>query len=310
MTDTDQLDAAHRAGPPLPLLPVLLGVAVLAAAALILPRFAPPLTRMTLVGAGAAAGLVFWLVALAAGLRKGPGWWTAASLALLVAGGALAGLNAARITHAGGAADASTFAELELTPEATPILPSNPARGPISSAYVDLVRADEHAAKAQGAAIARLNLGALNSPYLLAQAPAILRDCESIGALVTAAEQADRQRAQRVAALSRAIDTAGLAAGIKQGIGTLATPPDGVAEALLGQERELWRATRALCELLARRGWTNANGYFGFASGADKAAFDALNQRRVEVEGERKRLRDAIKARFEAGREQVRAALS
>lgn len=309
MTDTDPLDAPHRTRP-LPLVPVLLGVAVLAAAALILPSFAPPLPRMTLVGAGAAVGIVFWLLALAAGLRRGPGWWTAASLALLVAAGALAGLNAARITHAGGSHDASTFAELGLTPEATPILPSNPARGPISSAYVELVRADEAAARDQSAQLSKLNLGALNSPYLLDQAPAILRDCSAIGALATAAEQAGKQRAERIAALSATIEAARLSAEVKQGIATLATPPDGATEALIAQDRELWQATQSLCELLARRGWSNANGYFGFANPADKATFDALNQRRLKVEAERKRIRDATKARFEAGREQVRAALS
>lgn len=307
MTDDFETDAPRR---PLPLVPVLLGVAVLAAAALILPRFAPPLPLATLVGTGAAAGLVFWLLALVAGLRKGPGWWTAASLALLAGGGALAGFNASRITHAGTAADASTFAELELTPEAVPILPSNPARGPISAAYAALVRADEAAVKTQEAALAKLNLGTLNSPYLLAQSPAILRDCPAVGALATRAEQASIRRAERIAALSKTIETANLTSEVKQGIATLVTPPEGAAAALLHQEREMWQATEALCHMLAKRGWSNANGYFGFANPADKAAFDALNQRRMAVESERKRIRDGIRARFEAGREEVRAALS
>ncbi|MEO7170930.1 MAG: hypothetical protein ABIY39_11205 [Sphingomonas sp.] len=265
---------------------------------------------MTLVGAGAAAGLVFWMLALAAGLRKGPAWWAAASLALLVGGGALAGLNASRIAHAGTAADASTFAELELDTNGRPILPSNPARGPISTAYVEMIRAEEQAAKRQAEQVAKLNLGTLNSPYLLTQAPAILDGCQSIGALQNASAQARVQRGERIAQLSRAVRTAGLTGEVRLGVTTIVTPPDGSAAALAKQDAEMWQATQALCQLLAKRGWSNANGYFAFANGADKAAFDALNQRRLAVEGERKRIRDAAKARFEEGREQVRAALS
>jgi hypothetical protein len=310
MSESETVDPALRPGRPLPLIAVLLGLAMLASAALILPRVAPPLPLTTLVGAGAAAGLLFWLLALAAGLRRGPGWWTAASLALLIGGGALAGLNASRIGHAGTAADASTFAELELNPDATPILPSNPGRGAISTAYAALVRADERAVKVQNAEIAKFNLGTLNSPYLLSQAPAILSNCPSIGALASAAEKAGADRATRVAALARATQTANLADDVKQAIVLIVTPPEGAAEALLKQEREMWQATQSLCQLLAKRGWSNANGYFGFGSATDKAAFDALNQRRLAVEGERKRIRDGIRKRFEDGREKVRAALS
>lgn len=309
MTDAADSDLTHRARP-LPLVPVLSGVAVLAAGALLLPRFMPPVPLGTLVAAGAAAGLLFWLIALAAGLRNGPGWWTGASLALLVAGGALAGLNASRITHAGTAADASTFAELELTPEVTPILPRNPARGAISTAYAELVRADERDAREQSEQVGKLNLGTLNSPHLLTQAPAILSDCASIGTLETAAAKASIDRAARVAALERAITAATLSDDVEQGLALMVTRPQGATYALLDQEREMWRATQALCQLLAKRSWSNANGYFAFPVPADKAAFDSLNQRRVAVEGERKRLRDQIRARFEQGREKVRAALS
>ncbi len=301
---------AAQARRPLPLVGVLLGVAILAAAALILPRFAPPLPLATLAGAGAAAGLVFWLLTLAGGLRRGPGWWVAASLLLLIGAGALAGLNAARIGHAGSSADASTFAELELNPDATPILPSNPGRGAISSRYAELVRADERTNKDRDARIAKLNLGTLNSPYLLSQAPAILRDCPSIGALETAARAAAADRAARVTALNHAVTSANFADDVKQGIATIVTPPDGAAEALLKQDGEMWQATQQLCELLAKRGWSNANGYFSFANGTDKAAFDALNKRRLAVEEARKRIRDGIRTRFEAGRETVRTALS
>jgi hypothetical protein len=310
MADANDFDTAHHRARPLPLVAVLLGVAVLAAAALILPRIAPAVPRMTLVGAGAAAGVIFWLLALAAGLRRGPGWWIAASLALLAGAGALAGINASRIGHAGTAADASSFAELELNPDGTPILPRNPGRGPISTAYAALVRADEAATQAQQAQLAKLNLGVLNSPYLLAQAPAILNNCQAIGGLETDAASASADRATRVAALARAVQAARLPDEVKDGIVMIVTPPDDAPAALLEQERESWQATQALCRLLAKRGWSNANGYFGFASAADKAAFDTLNQRRLAVEGERKRIRDGIRQRFEQGREKVRAALS
>lgn len=295
---------------PLPLVAVLIGIAVLSAAAIVVPRFAPPLSLGLLVGVGAAVGLVFWLIALAAGLGKGPAWWMAASLALMVGAGALAGLNSARISHADTSADASTFAEVKLSPEGTPLLPSSPARGPLSTRYVALLRADEAAAQVQSQALAKLNTGVLNSPYMLNQAPEILRDCSRIGGLEAVARKASDDRAARVAGLADAVAAANLPDPVRQGISTMITPPDGAAQALMTQEREMWQATQALCELLAKRNWSNANGFFGFASGSDKAAFDALNQRRVAVEAERKRLRDAAKARFEAGREQVRAALS
>jgi hypothetical protein len=307
---TDDVDPALRRGRALPLLGVLLGGAVLATMPLIVPRVAPALPVMTLVGAGAAAGFVFWLLALLTGLRRGPGWWIAASLALLVAGGALAGYNAARIGHADGAADASTFAEVKLNPDATPILPSNPARGPVSTAYVEMVRADERDAKLQGERVAKLNPGVLNTPYTLTQAPGILRDCGAIDALGAAASDASARRQAREAALARQIASAQLDAAIRDGIAEMAALPDGAAQALLDHERAGWAATRELCELLAKRSWSNANGLFGFASRADKAAFDALNQRRVAIETERKQVRDRIKARFEAGRDKVRAALS
>lgn len=304
-------DVAPPRARPLPLIAVLLGVAVLAAAALILPEVAPPLPRASLIGAGAAAGLVFWLLAFAiGGLRRGPLWWIAAALALLIGSGALAGLNAARIGHAGTAADASTFAELELNPDGTPILPSSPVRGPISTGYVELVRADEAAVKARSAALAKLDLGTLNSPYLLARSPAILRDCTAIGTLEPAARQAGEARARRLTALEERVAAANLDDAVERGIVQIASVPPGAAEASLRQEAELWQATQSLCELLAKRSWSNANGYFGFANSADQAAFDALNQRRLAVEAEKKRIRDAIKARLETGREQVRAALS
>jgi hypothetical protein len=307
---TDDLDPALRRGPALPLLGVLLGGAILAAMPLIVPRIAPALPAGTLVGAGAAAGFVFWLIALLTGLRRGPGWWIAGSLALLVAGGALAGYNAARIGHADGAADASTFAEVKLNPDATPILPSSPARGPISAAYVELVRADERDAKLHAERVAKLNPGVLNTPYTLAQAPGILRDCAAIESLSAAASDAAAARAAREAALLKLIRSAQLDAALGDGIAEMASLPDGAAQALLAHERDGWQATRALCDLLAKRSWTNANGFFGFASGADKAAFDALNQRRVAIETGRKQVRDSIKARFEAGRDKVRVALS
>lgn len=306
MADVDTLGTAHRR--PLPLVGTLLGLAVLAAAALVLPHVAPPGGMLVLAGAG--AGFFLWLLALAAGLRRGPLWWTAVSLALLVVGGALAGYNAMRIGLADASRDASTFAELELTPEVTPILPSNPARGPLSTAYAELVRADERAARAQAANLANLNLGVLNSPYLLGQAPAVLDNCPAIGTLAETAARVSGARAERVTALAQAVESANLSSDIKQGIATLVAPPDGASEALLGQARELWQATQSLCDLLAKRTWSNANGYFAFTSAADKKAFDTLNQRRVAVESERKRVGDTMKARFEQGREQVRSALS
>jgi nucleotide-binding universal stress UspA family protein len=66
------------------------------------------------------------LIVMAAHGRRG-------MAALLIGSGALAGLNASRIGHADTSRDASMFAELELNPDGSPILPSNPTRGPIST---------------------------------------------------------------------------------------------------------------------------------------------------------------------------------
>lgn len=303
-------DGVTAHGRPLPLMAVLCGGAVLAAVPLIVPRVAPALPVGTLIISGVIVGLGFWLIALFTGLRRGPGWWTAASGALLIAGGALAGYNAGRIGHADSAADASTFAELKLNPDGTPLLPSAPARGPVSAAYVELVRGDERAAKAQADRVAKLNPGVLNSPYTLSQAPGILADCQAIDALAARAPDAEAAHVLEVAALAQAIDTSKLESTLRQGITEMAIVADGDAAALSKHERDSWQATRDLCVLLAKRGWTNANGFFGFASSADKAAFDSINQRRVEIEGEREATRDRIRTRFEAGREKVRAALS
>lgn len=297
-------------GRPLPLIGVLLGCAVLAAGAVIVPRVMPALPLSMLLGGGALAGAALWIVALLAGLRSGPFWWIVASLALLLVGGTVAGYGAGRIDHARMAGDASAFAELETNPDGTPILPGNPARGPISSAYVEMVRSDERDAKEDAARMGQLKLGTLNSPYLLAQAPALLSDCGAILNLEPATAKGGERRAQRSAALMKQIEESQFSSELKRGITMIASPLPGPADPLLAQDRAMLDATHKLCQLLARRTWSNANGLFGFGSGADRAAFDAIDARRRAVEGERTRIRREIKQRFEAGREIVRTALS
>jgi hypothetical protein len=304
-----EYDEAPARGVPWPVIWVLLGCAVLAAGALLVPQVAPGLSRIALIGGGAVAGVVLWLLALAGGLRRAPLFTMIGSLVLLAGGGALAGMGAARTGHAGTTVDASTFAELGTNPDGTVILPSQPARGAISAAYVAAVRADAAAAKDYGAKLAALNIGVLNSPYLLMQAPGILAKCGEIDALDGAAVAASAQRAERESALVKGAEESGLPDDIRRGIAMIAAPlPE--PDPLLAQERESLKATGELCRLLAKRGWSNAGGYFGFASAADRTAFDAIGQRRLTIEGERGKVQKARKAKIEEGRELVRGALS
>ncbi len=309
MIDAGEADDSAGRGRPLPLIAVLIGGAVLAIGAVATPYFiAPPLT--TLAIGGALTGVALWIAALIAGLRSGPLWWIIISLALLVGGGALAGFGAFRIANADNAADASSFAELEFAPNGDVLLPSNPARGQASAAFAEAVRAGERDGKAYAARLSQLGVGVLNSPHLLAQAPGLLADCGSIGALEAQAAATAERQTTRLTTLGETIEAASLSPQIKGGVAAIVEAQAGATTALLTQERAMLAATQALCNLLARRSWSNDGGYFGFAGTADRAAFDAITQRRLAIEGERKRIRDAMKAQGEAGRDLVRDMLS
>jgi hypothetical protein len=69
-------------------------------------------------------------------------------------------------------------------------------------------------------------------------------------------------------------------------------------------------ATGELCRLLARRGWFNQGGSFGFHSGADDARFRALTAQRLRIAGEAAQIERTVRDRMAAGREMVRDVLS
>lgn len=231
-------------------------------------------------------------------------------MAFLVGGGALAGVGAHRISHAGTATDASSFAELEANPNGTPMLPRNPVRGPVSTSYVEVVRANEREAMEYASQMSQLNLGTLNSPYLLAQSPVLLRDCSAIPKLAAVSASLDSRRQARSNILLGKIEAAELPSEIRTGIGAIAAADRFVIEEWGPQEQTMLSATHALCTLLAKRSWSNDRGYFGFRNAADRTSFDAINARRRAVESERTRIRNQWKLRFEEGRDRVRQALS
>lgn len=291
-----------------PLLIALLGCLALILAAAILPKILPPRGVSSLVLIGSGAGLALWLLVLAVGGRSRQ--WIPVMLALLLlpGTGALAGLGAGRIYAARASIDAQTFAELDVGADGTPGAPSAAAgRGPVSAAYLAALREAEQDQRDFTAALGASGLGTLNSPYVLQQAPQVLRDCAAIGGLERVA-QAHRDRARtRAAQLADAVDRSELPAGVKPGARLIVTA--GGEDAILASRIELIRASRAQCDLLARRTWHNAGGLFGFANAGDRAAFGALAARRMAAAGKAEQLQRAAKDQRLAGREQVREAL-
>lgn len=291
-----------------PLLVALLGCLALILAAAFAPSLLPRLDLSTMVLAGAGAGLVLWLLVLLAGSRTRQ--WLVVGVALLAlpATGALAGLGAGRIHVARSAEDARTFAELDIAADGKPSVPGAAAdRGTASAAYLAAIREADKDDRAWGEALVELNLGVLSSPFLLQQAPQILSDCASISSLEPIAQKHGERARARAARLAGAIDSSELPADAKPGARAVVTAGD--ADAIEANRMELIRASRAQCELLARRTWHNAAGYFGFSNAGDRAQFARTTARVIEAAGGAEALQRAAKEQRIAGREQVREAL-
>lgn len=297
------------AGPSPALIAVLAGCAALVGAMLAAPLL-DPLPLPTLLAAGAGAGLVVWIPGFVLAYRRAGIVWTLGALVLLVAAGALAGFGAHRRFTAQVRTDASSFAELELAANGEVTLPGGAAaRGPLSRLLVEQVRGSVEDARAFGEAMGRLDAGPLSSPYLLQQRPAVLGKCAEIGALKALAAENGRRRRARSAALASAIDAAALSPELKRGMTMMGTP-DGAADARLAADVEMLDASEAMCRLLARRSWYDADGYFAFRSAGDRAAFDALTRRGKAAAvgvGEAER---AARERLTQGQEIVRDVLS
>lgn len=291
-----------------PLLITLLGCLALILAAAFAPTLLPRLDFWTMVLAGAGIGLALWLPVLLAGSRTRQWLVVGGALIALPVTGALAGLGAGRIHVARASIDAQTFAEVDIAADGKPSVPGAAAdRGVASAAFLAAIREAEKDDRAYGEAMGKFNLGVLSSPYLLQQAPQILADCAAISTLEQVARDQDKRARERMAQLVAAVDRSALPAEAKPGARQIVTAGD--AGAMLATRIEVIRASRAQCELLARRTWQNAAGYFGFSNGADRAQFGATTKRLMDAAGEIEALQRKAKDQRTAGREQVREVL-
>ena len=311
-SDDSHIGEGHYARSALPgaaLVALLGGCALLVIAAIAAPYILPPWPTGRVVGGGAALGLLLWLFALPAGLRHAVPAWKLGGLVLLVAAGAVAGLMANRTSAATGVRDASSFAEAELTPNGTVVLPRGAGgRGPLSRLYVDALAEAARDRDARGSERGALNLATLNSPYLLNRDPGVLGRCADIASLKgRASHYAERER-ERAARLGAAIDTAPLPEELRGGMRMMAVPE--ATDRLLAQDHAALDVAEAQCRLLARRGWSDEGGYFAFRSPADLAQFRALNARAQAVANEQGELQRAERERTTKGLDIVRDILS
>jgi len=291
-----------------PLLIALLSCLALLLAAAFAPTLLPRLDFWTMVLAGAGIGVALWLLVLLAGRRTGQWLVVVGALVALPLTGALAGMGAGRIHAARASIDARTFAEMDLAVDGKPTVPGAAAeRGEASAAFLTAIRETEKDDRAYAAAVTKLNLSPLGSPYLLQQQPKILSECASISSLEPVArEQANRAQA-RTAQLVAAVERSELPVDAKPGALKIVTA--GKEDAVLAARIEVIRASRERCEVLARRTWQNMSGYFGFTSDGDLAKFNATSMRLLKAASETERLLRTAKAERIAGREVVREVL-
>lgn len=308
----DDIDETSRETPyDHPVVATLAGAAVLVLTALLAPRLMPQQPLGLLIGAGVGLALLLWAIGFIATTRYATMAWKLGSLVLLLAAGA----GAAMIAHAQyetlARADASSFAEVEFGPGGAPQVPAGAAsRGPLSQLFVESVTADAQAQRDFGTAFGRLGVANLTSPYLLERDPRALSQCAVIADLQTLARSRAAARQRRATAMAQALGAANLPPKAKQGIATMSGPAASVGDPLLDNQLAMVGATSELCALLAKRGWFNNGGYFGFRSGADEARFRALSKRRMELAGETARIERAARERITSGREMVRDVLS
>jgi hypothetical protein len=308
----DELDGTGRTTPyDHPVIATLAGAAVLVIGALLLPRVAPQQPLAVLLGAGAGLALLLFAIGFAVTTRYSAIGWKLGSLALLV----VAGLSAALIAHGQyetiARADASSFAEVEFGPGGAARMPVGAAtRGPLSRLYVEGVNADAQAQRDFGTAFGRLGVANLTSPYLLEQDPRALSQCAAISGLQALAREQATAREQRAKAMAEALQAASLPATAKEGIAVMAGAAGSTGDPLLANQLAMVGTTSELCALLAKRGWFNYGGYFGFHDSADAARFRALSTRRMALAGEAEQINRASQTRMEGGREMVRDMLS
>lgn len=291
-----------------PLLIALLSCLALILAAAFAPALLPRLDFWTMALAGAGIGVALWLLVLLAGSRTGQWLVVVGALVALPLTGALAGMGAGRIHAARASIDARTFAEVDLAADGRPSVPGAAAeRGVASAALLTAIREAEKDDKAYGDAVVKRNLGVLSSPYLLQQQSGILSDCASISSLEPVAQDHGKRARARTAQLVAEVERSELPVDAKPGALRIASADK--ADAVMATRIEVIRASRARCEVLARRTWQNVSGYFGFTSTDDRVDFNATSQRLLEAVSQIERLQRAAKEERIAGREQVREVL-
>lgn len=307
----DDFDAAQHGPHDHPAIATLLGCLLLVAGALLVPRMLPACPQATLIGAGAAAGLVLWLIGFAVTIRFSSTGWKAGSLAILIVAGALAGYLAHRQYEATGREDPSSFAEMEFGPQNVPILPGDAAaRGPISRLFSASLKANIGERRALDEAIGKFGAGNLNSPHLLTQNPQVIGRCGDLDGIGTLARLQARHRAERSAEIRRAIDSSTLDATIKDAIGSIAAPRFSTEDTMLANQLSSIDATHQLCSLLAKRSWYNNNYVFGFRNAADMTQYKTLQARRSSLASEAERIDREAAERMQRAQKTIRAALS
>ncbi|AQR74710.1 hypothetical protein [Sphingomonas sp. LM7] len=308
----DDIEEAGRQTPyDHPVIATLAGAAILVLGALLAPRFVPQQPLGTLIGAGLGLALLLWAIGFVATTRYSTLPWKLGSLALLLVAGAVAATIAHGQYETLSRADASSFAEVEFGPGSNVKLPAGaPARGPLSKRFAEGVAADAQAQRDFGTAFGRLGVANLTSPYLLEQDPKALSQCDAVKAMATLAQSQAAARVQRNEAMADALAKANLPAKAKEGIGLMAGPPAGTGDPRLDNQLAMVAATSDLCALLAKRGWFNNGGYFGFRNGADETRFRALSKARMELTGQVEAIERASQERMARGRDMVRDVLS
>ncbi|RYY27423.1 MAG: hypothetical protein EOP62_07580 [Sphingomonadales bacterium] len=306
---TDEYETAYHGPYAHPVIATLAGCAVLVLAAILVPRMLPAQPQMTLIGAALAAAFVLWLIGLIVTTRLAGLGWIAGSLLILLGAGALTGYLTHRQYDAVGREDPSSFAQIEFGPQGNAILPKNAStRGPISKLFAASVAADTSERRDYDTALAKFGVGNLSSPYLLKQNPQTIAKCGDLAGMKTLAQSHVTKRAERAAEIGKAIDAAALDTGLKDAIRAIAAPAG--EDPRLGIQTAFLDSTAELCALLAKRGWYDENGYFGFNSGGDAARYKALQAKRAEAAAASEKLdKDAV-VRMKAEQEKVRAALS
>lgn len=300
-------------GPRSPLVAALGACVLMVAAALAAPMFLGHEPLLPLVAGGAGAGLVLWLVVLVLAMRTASWAWRLGSLALMVAIGAAAGLSVHVRDQGGVRLDLGTIAEMEMVPSGGINFPRGAAaRGPLSKLLVESDAAEAADRKQLANAAGKLGLGNLNSSYNLARDPAVLGRCGEIAGLKRLAAETSARRKERAERVAKAAAAMAQPPEIVRAIGETMAPADDPAalDALVRVAGEGFDAAQAQCVVLARRGWSDQMGYFGWSSGADAAAWREAQERKAKSAGDQGAIEREAHARALAAQEVIRTWLA